>query len=202
MPFPTDRNWPQDLLNIFNVCRSQNPTIMTPFVARYYGPYDKLLNYAMIDGSFDFFLAPQVVPDETSRHDTLDSVFSPVVFNQDQKSVLFAMIEEDRWATAPYMRQKADTLMRQRYEQMLHDCPIPHLYGLSLLGTSLRVYCGDKDTGKITPPFVGRSNRNFSLPLDFLEGEWDLDFLSPDGLKKMQEIAAYIKTEAANVVKQ
>ena len=40
--------------------------------------------------------------------------------------------------------------MRQRYDQMLFDCPIGHLYGLCLLGTSLRVYCGDNDTGKIT----------------------------------------------------
>lgn len=202
MPFPTDTNWPKGLLSIFDVCRNQKPTVMTPFVARYYGPYDKLLNYAMIEGSFAFFLAPQAVPDETSLQDNLNLVISLVIFNQDQKPVLFAMIQDDGWARTPHMRQKADTLMRQRYEQMLYDCPIPHLYGLCLLGTSLRVYCGDKDTGKITPRFVGRSNRKFTLPLDFLEGEWDLDFLSPDGLKKMQEIAAYIKTEAANVVKQ
>ena len=28
----------------------------------------------------------------------------------------------------------------------------------------------------------------------------ELDILSPDGLKKMEEIVAYIKVEAANVV--
>jgi hypothetical protein len=38
--------------------------------------------------------------------------------------------------------------------------------------------------------------------LSFFGGQWYLDILSPDGLKKMQEIVAYIKAEAANVVVQ
>ena len=33
-------------------------------------------------------------------------------------------------------------------------------------------------------------------PDNFLEGQWDVDILSPEGLKKMQEIVAYIKAEA------
>lgn len=103
-------------------------------------------------------------------------------------------------ANEPHKRLKADTQMRQLYDQMLPDCPSPRLYGLSLLGTSLRVYCGDKVTGEITPRFVGRPYADRILPPDFLGGQWDLDILSPDGLKKMQEIVTYIKVEAANVV--
>ena len=73
---------------------------------------------------------------------------------------------------------------------MLPNCPIPRLYGLSLLGTSLRVYCGDKVTGEVTPHFVGRPNVDRILPPDFLGGQWNLDILSPaaDGLTKMQKI--------------
>ena len=199
MPFPTDTNWPQGLLNIFDVCRRPSKQLTrTTVEARYYGPYDRLLNYAMVEGSFAFFLAPQAVPDEYFPHDALAFIVFLVVFNMDQKPVLFAMIQNDGWATNNLTRQRADTLMRQQYEQLLYDSPIRHLYGLSFLGTALRVYCGDKDTGKITPHFVGYSDPEFMLPRDFLEGEWDIDVLSPDGLKKMQEIAAYIK---ANVVK-
>jgi hypothetical protein len=153
----------------------------------------------MIEGSFAFFLAPQALPDETS--DVLIYDVSLVVYNQDQKPVLFAMIKDDRCATTVHAiaRQEADTRMRQRYDEILYDCPIPQLYGLCLFGTSLRVYCGDKDTGKITPDSVGHDIRKFSLPHDFLEGEWDLDILSLEGLKKMQDIVAYIKAEVANV---
>ncbi|KAF8232077.1 hypothetical protein L208DRAFT_1436812 [Tricholoma matsutake] len=198
MPFSTDANWPQGLRNIFNVSRNQN----TAVESRYYGPYDRLFNYAVIEGSFTFFLAPQTAPDETSPRDAVDFVTFMVVLNQDQKPVLIAEIKDDRWANEPDKRQRADFQMRQRYDQMLPNCPIPRLYGLSLLGTSLRVYCGDKVTGEVTPHFVGRPNENRILPPDFLEGQWDLDILSLDGLKKMQEIVTYIKVEAANVAGQ
>jgi hypothetical protein len=187
MPFSTDANWPRGLLDIFNVSRNQN----TAVESRYYGPYDRLFNYTLIEGSFTFFLAPQTAPDETSPRDAVDFVVFMVVLNQEQKPVLIADIKDDRWADEPDKRQRADTQMRQRYDQMLPNCAIPRLYGLSLLGTSLRVYCGDKATGEITPHFIGRPSANRILPPDFLEGEWGLDILSLDGLKKMQEIVEY-----------
>lgn len=198
MPFCTDKNWPEGLLKIFNVCRGQN-TLRMPFEARYYGPYDRLLNYAMVEDSFAFFLAPQTPPDEKSLRNTIDLLIYLVVFDQQQKPVLFAVIEDDEWATTPHMRRKADILMRELYENMLYDCPIPRLYGLSLLGTSLCVYCGDRNTRILSPSRGPLPDANYVLPRDFME-QWSLDILSPDGLKKIQEIAAYIKTEVSNVV--
>lgn len=91
MPFSTDANWPQGLLNIFNISRNQN----APFESRYYGPYDRLFNYAVTEDSFTFFLALQTASDETSACDTVDFVVF-MVLNQEQKLVLFAEIEDDR----------------------------------------------------------------------------------------------------------
>jgi hypothetical protein len=195
MPFSTDVNWPQGLLDIFNVGRKQNALLES----RYYGPYDRLFNYAVIEGSFTFFLTLQTVPDETSSRDAVDFVVFMVVLNQEQKPVLIAEIKDDKWANEPDSRRRADSQMRQRFDQMLPNCAIPRLYGLSLLGTSLRVYTGDKATGVVTPQFVGRPDVNRVLPSDFLEGQWDLDILSLDGFRKMQEIVAYTKVEAAKV---
>jgi hypothetical protein len=90
--------------------------------------------------------------------------------------------------------------MHQRYDEILCNCPIPRLHGLSLLGTSLRVYCANEVTGEVTPHFVTHPSADRVLPSDFLEGVWDLDVLSPDGFAKMQQIVAYIKAEAANPV--
>jgi hypothetical protein len=123
-----------------------------------------------------------------------------VVLNRQRKPVLIAVIQDDKWVNKPDKRQRADTQIRQRFDQMLPTCPIPRLYGLSLLGTSLRVYCGDKVTGDVAPDFIGRPNAQRILPPDFLEGEWDLDILSAEGLAEMQEIVAFIKTECTNVV--
>ena len=67
---------------------------------------------------------------------------------------------------------------------MLFDYPIPRLYGLSLLGTSLRVYCGETDAYYVTPPIVGRPNVDDLLPRDYLEGQWDIDILSQEGIQQ------------------
>ena len=42
MPFSTDTAWPQSLHTIFDICRQQREPSLEN---RYYGPYDKLLNY-------------------------------------------------------------------------------------------------------------------------------------------------------------
>ena len=118
--------------------------------------------------------------------------------NQQQEPVLIAEIKDDGWAAEADKRQKADSQMRQRFDQMLRKCAIPRLYGLSLLGTSLRVCYGDKATGVVTREFVDRPDARRVLPPDFLEGQWGLDILSPEGFTKIKEIVAYIK-EAANV---
>jgi hypothetical protein len=155
----------------------------------------------VIEGSFTFFLAPQTSTpdDETWPCDAVAFVVFMVVSNQEQKPVLIVEIKDDRWVNGPDKRQRADVRMHQWYDQLLVDCAIPRLYGLSLLGTSLRVYCGRKDTGEVTPHYVCRPHVDRILPPDFLEGQWDLDILSQDGLRKMQEIVAYIKAEAATV---
>ena len=46
MPFSTDANWPQGLLDIFDISCNQN----APLKSRYYGPYDRLFNYAVVEG--------------------------------------------------------------------------------------------------------------------------------------------------------
>ena len=183
----SDTNWPQGLLNIFNISRNQN----TSLDSRYYGPYDRLFNYAVIEGSFTFFFTPQIAPDETSARDAVDFVVFMVVLNQEQKPVLFVEIKDDGWADKSNRRQRADTLMRHRYDQMLFDC-LPFVF------TSIV----EIRSGEITPDFVGRPHANRILPLNFLEGQWNLDILSPDGSTKMQEIVAYVKAEADNVVGQ
>ncbi|KAF8480453.1 hypothetical protein DFH94DRAFT_477896 [Russula ochroleuca] len=192
MPFSTDTKWPQGLLDIFENHRNQK---YKPLEYLYFGPHIKLLNYAIVDDSFTFFITPQVTYDE-SAGDYIPGPFATflAVMNQEHKPVLFVEIKGDGWVNSAYCRQNADTQMRRRFNELLFQCPIPRLYGLSLLGTSLRIYCTDQATRLITPHFV-RNPGVDTLPSNFLQGQWDLDILSPDGLMKMQEIIGYIKAE-------
>jgi hypothetical protein len=75
---------------------------------------------------------------------------------------------------------------------MLRDCPLPRLWGLSLLGTSLRVYCGDVVTGDVEPAFENRPSPGRIFPRKFLEGAWNIDILSQEGFAKMKEIVGDI----------
>ncbi|KAF8513315.1 hypothetical protein BU17DRAFT_95468 [Hysterangium stoloniferum] len=177
MPFSTDANWPQRLLNIFDVSRNQN----TPLESRYYGRYDWLFNYAVIEGSFTFLLAPRTAPDENSARDAVNFIIFMVVLNHEQKPVLIAEIKDDRWANKPDKRQRVDTqdapAERSDATQLPHSSPAKS--HLTLL---------DPNVDRILPP-------------DFLGAQWDLDILSRDGLKKIQESVRYIKAET-NVVGQ
>jgi hypothetical protein len=110
--------------------------------------------------SYTFTLTHQTTRDETSLREHVESDTFMVVSDLEQNPVLIVEIKDDRWANKADARRRADTKMRQLYDQMLHKCTMPQLYGLSLLGTSLRVYCGEKATGNVTPVFVGRPNVN------------------------------------------
>jgi len=90
--------------------------------------------------------------------------------------------------------------MRDRYGLMLDDCPLPRFWGLSVLGTSCRVYCGDKVSYEVSPQSVPRPEASSRvLSPSFLAGEWNLDLLSEQGFEKMKEIVTDILTHTQNV---
>ncbi|KAK0185048.1 hypothetical protein F5146DRAFT_937904, partial [Armillaria mellea] len=103
----------------------------------YYGPYDKLLNYCFETDSFQFFVAPQHPPSELNARDAINFIVFIVVFNEQRQPVLIAEIKDDGWVGKPDFRLAADEQVRRRYDSIMPECPLPRLWGLSLLGTSL-----------------------------------------------------------------
>lgn len=186
MPFETDTAWPARLITIFEVSRATLGTLEH----RYYGPYDKLLNYCF-DG-FDYFVAPQAPPrDDTTK--TLDFGVYLVVMDQRRQPVFLIEVKDDSHLTAPSNRAAADQQMRARYDDLLYDCPLPLLYGLSLIGTNMRVYIGDAATMTLNPPRV-ETSPNRVLDRKYLEDAWNVYILSAEGFVKMKEIVNFIKT--------
>ena len=145
MSFQSGDTWPIVLLTNFSHARAKR----TSFENRYYGPYDKLLNYCFGE-SFTFYIVPQ----NPLRDDSRDSVIFLVVFDGKDRPVLLVEVKDDSWAEKAELRYRADDQMRGGYAFMLDDCPLPRLWGLSLLGTSARVYCGDKATYEVQPPIL------------------------------------------------
>ena len=110
--------------------------------------------------------------------------------------VLVAEIKDDSWADRADLRAEADDRMHQWVNAVLPDCRLPSVYGLSLLGTSLRVYVGNVATGKVEPALATCPSSGRNLPNDFLEGAWNIDILSDEGFTKMKEIVGDIVTNS------
>ncbi|KAJ6472135.1 hypothetical protein C8R47DRAFT_740225 [Mycena vitilis] len=190
MSFATDTTWPLPLKNIFAVFRATHGSLEN----RYYGAYDKLLNYCFGPG-FDFVVSPQAPPKEKER-DAVDSIIYLVVRDAKQRPVFLLEVKDDTHRDVPSLRHAADTQMRDRYNQLLYACPIPTLYGVSAMGTNIRVYAGDVLNEDVSPAVVPTSPTRI-VGREYLKNEWNLDLLSDEGFAKIKEIVNFIKQQCA-----
>ena len=188
MSFTSDTEWPWKLKRVFEILK-QRPT-NTAQESRYYSGYNKLLQHCFRD-SLDYTIAPQAPP--TAQRESVDLMVWLLVLDEDLKPVLLVEVKDDSWLSRPATRERADAQMRERYEDVLADCPLTELYGISFIGTKMRVYTGDVAMQEITPPHTPRPDANRTLPKGHLEGEWALDIFSPEGFAKMQEIVRFIR---------
>jgi len=78
---------------------------------------------------------------------TITCYLSSIVEDYRRSPVLIVNIRDESWVDRAHSRLKADHHMRRLYDSIA-ECPLPRLYGLSLLGTSLRVYVRDAITGE------------------------------------------------------
>lgn len=122
-----------------------------------------------------------------------DLVLYLIVFDARCHPVLIADIRDDGWVNRADLRCRADYQIRRRFDSIYQNCPLPRFWGLSLLGTSLRVY-GDADTRNIEPRFIDRPSPSRALPRDFLGDGWNIDIPSEEGFSRMREVVQDIIT--------
>ena len=116
---------------------------------------------------FNFTVAPSSPPLQLSLRGADYPKVCFVVWDWRHRPVLVAEIKDDSWADRADLRAEADDWMRQWFNPVLPDCRLPRVYGLSLLGASLRVYVGNVATGKVEPSFATRPSPGRTLPHDF-----------------------------------
>ena len=185
MSIAKDTAWPAGLLGLFERS-ARHPT----FEDRYYAAYNKLLHYCF---GFNVCVAPgnPYSDRRLSTHPILFFVVYDLVYD---KPVLLVEIKDDDCAGVGALRRRADEQMRELYDELLPKCQLPRLWGLSLLGTSLRVYCGDTALHTVDPPLVISSKLDRILnPSSFLADQWDLDILSQEGFEKMKTVIGDVR---------
>ncbi|KAF9474526.1 hypothetical protein BDN70DRAFT_924540 [Pholiota conissans] len=185
MTFSTDTDWPLYLRAMFNSCNDL-PQDRVPYAA-----YPALLSYRFGES---FIIMPHTPPrDAPPRSDINTLVFLTVIDMLQGGPVFFTEIKDDSWKSSAERRVEADRQFRQWFRSsLLKDCPVPRLRGISILGSSMRVYYGDVATGKITPPYREPPQ---VIPPGFLEGEWNINILSKEGHRKMRELLNDIATD-------
>ncbi len=192
MPFEKEDQWPAGLLKIFEIARGATSTLEN----RYYGACDALLNHCFMTDDFTYIVSPRYSPANDRTTETVYFLVLLVVGDQG-KPVLFLEVKQDSWVQQASSRKKADSQMRDKFDAMLHDCPIPRLWGISVLGTSMRVYSASTATLEVTPRRLERPDPDRVIPQDYLENAWSLDILSQVGFHRVKEIVTEIKLGGA-----
>jgi hypothetical protein len=103
--------------------------------------------------------------------------------------VLIIDIRDESQAYSTHSHLEVDHHLQQLVKSIHTECPLPQLYGMSFLGTSVHVYVHDAIMGEIKPtkaPITG------CIPHNFLEGGWDINILSQKGFDIMKEIVGEI----------
>ena len=194
----TDATWHSGLQTTFKISRQEQPQPDPP-EARYYGAYNKLFSlYFDTISPYPphFMVAPNSPPLRLSLRNTDHPKVCFVVSDIRCRPVLVAEIKDDNWVDRADLRAEADDRIRQWVNAVLPDCRLPRVYGLSLLGTSLRVYVGNVATAEVEPAFATCPSPGRTPPNDFLEGAWNVDILSDEGVTKMKEIVGDIVTNS------
>lgn len=192
MPIATDPHWPAGLLRLFNAKRQYAAD--SRLENRYYGPYNMLFGYCFEHNDYRYCVAPQSPPDPDGR-ETADFLVFLIIYDDESQPVCIVEVKDDHHIKHASKRAAADQQMRSRYDFLLEQCPLPRLWGISLLGTSMRIYCGDTQTGVISPAPQQRDHPAAVFPTDFLD-DWKVNILSPEGFAKIKAIIKDINEHA------
>jgi len=195
MSFISDQTWPSELKVLFETFRHHTP-IGICGETRYHGPSNSLLNYCFDNPRFHFVVVPRH-PSANSPRDSVAFIrLYLAVYDQNNRPVFFADVRDDVWLGSPAARSRADGQVRERYGDLLTDCPIPVLHGVSIIGTKARFYTAESKDRVILPRRVPRDPAK-ALSAEYLTGEWEMDILSQEGFDRMKEIVTYIKDQCS-----
>ncbi|KAF9043566.1 hypothetical protein BDZ89DRAFT_980572 [Hymenopellis radicata] len=182
MSFENATMWPAELSAVFAAARKGFPFESNRFESsRYYAPYNKLLSWMF--PSWDFLVLPHAVTG-TDAGDSVDYIALLVISRG--KPVMLLEVKDDSYNAHPHDRRRADGQMRRLFNDMLERCPLPILYGISALGTSLCVYKGNTATFEMEPP-EDLLLRKFDMsPPHYMENQWSVELLSQEGFKEVK----------------
>jgi hypothetical protein len=156
MSFFTDTEWPPHMARNLRFSESDG---------NYHGFYNSLLFHVFHAFEDNAWVTPEKHCFNSLYLTIKDNAWNPILITHVGSDV------------SPRGRVNADKYIRLKFAEHLSRCPQRRLWGLSFVGSSLRVYCGDIETHTVVPPAE-----------DLVEGAWNIETLSPVGFALIKEI--------------
>ena len=166
--------------------------LRSPPGGRFYGAWTTLLHEAFQHMGLPFFVRPKQadVPDDLKR--IPGQSVDLIVCDAEGRPVLVVIVQDVLLLKFPRKREEADVVARARLGGMdgMYDAPksLPRFYGLCAFGQRCRIYETDVQTGRITPGFVHRQDPEGAIPVDFLDGAFNVDVLSASGFESIRRV--------------
>ena len=152
--------------------------------SKFYGPYNGLLNDLFLKRE-DFMVVPVYKPSEYAKASVC------FIVRHNEHPVLFLEIKPSGHIQHNYSREAADLQIRERFRILFDDVEVPILYGVSAIGTKLRIYTWVKETRRISPNAV---------PIDpdvasdtAPAARWGLELLTASGEERLRGVVGHIK---------
>ncbi|KAJ3224074.1 hypothetical protein HK099_000286 [Clydaea vesicula] len=172
-----------------NVVRRFNTIDIETGEKQYYPAYNALL-YTEFPISDDFFVAPQAHPLDTNE--SIDFVVEYLLY-RDNKPIFFIEVKPHNRLRSASARGEADTQMRKRFLDLLDNCPLRSLYGMSVFGTNFCLYNVSKEFREVYPTEVPR---NAKILTDIAPKEWwNKDILNDNDAIILKNLFDEIKRE-------
>jgi len=120
----------------------------------YYPPYNLLL-YTQFPPTENYIVAPVTYP--LSNKESIDFTIEYVI-EMNNKPVFVLEVKPPRTLHNRSSRSDADKQIRRRLADIIDECPIDTLRGISAFGTFVAFYSASKITWSISPPAIIESS--------------------------------------------
>ncbi|KAJ6572576.1 hypothetical protein B0H10DRAFT_1665257, partial [Mycena sp. CBHHK59/15] len=118
-----------------------------------------------------------------------------ILMDENMWPIFLIEIKDNSHLAVPSKCAAADRQMCSHYKDLLYDCPLPILYGLSTIGTKMCVDTSNTTAMCLHPPRVQRGTLTGDNSYNYLVDGWNVGILSAEEFAKMKEIVNFINSQ-------
>ena len=178
--------WSNNVINQFKAVPDN------PWENDFYAPYNKLLSI-LFPADSQYTVAPQANPYNNSKESVDFIIEFHVLYND--VPVFVVEVKAPSVFVYPSTREEADVQIRSHLRDLVGQCPLSKLHGVSAIGTKLCFYSAHQTQNSLAIK-LQRIPADPQLTTDMApQSRWDVDVLEDGGVVHLREVVDAIKGE-------